>query len=396
MVRAAAPTSWYSFACDYVDMKWPGSAANTRRSTAEALAVITLALLRDGRVPESGQAVRTALRRWAFNTVRRTAPDCPREVQERLRWVAANTRPLSELADTQVLRGVFDAMATNLDGSRSAGTVVRRRRAILFNALEYAVELDLLSRNPVESLKWRAPKVSHAVDRRSVVNPYQARTLLRALAEERPKGARSEEWVSSGPRLVAFFALIYYAALRPEEAVNLRRADLVLPKTGWGEIHLERATPDAGRDWTDNGSHRDERQLKHRAKGEVRVVPCTPELTGLLHVHIEAYGIAPDGRLFTGLRGGELARSTYHRAWIRARKVAFTPEVYGSALAKTPYSLRHACVSTWLNGGVPPTQVAEWAGHSVDVLLKVYAKCLEGQDAEARRRALAALGAGPA
>ncbi len=38
-------------------------------------------------------------------------------------------------------------------------------------------------------------------------------------------------------------------------------------------------------------------------------------------------------------------------------------------LAKTPYSLRHACVSTWLDGGVPPTQVAEWAGHSVDVLL---------------------------
>jgi hypothetical protein len=65
-------------------------------------------------------------------------------------------------------------------------------------------------------------------------------------------------------------------------------------------------------------------------------------------------------------------------------------------LAKTPYLLRHACVSTWLNGGVPPTQVAEWAGRSVDVLLKVYAKCLEGQDAEARRRALAALGAGPA
>jgi hypothetical protein len=50
------------------------------------------------------------------------------------------------------------------------------------------------------------------------------------------------------------------------------------------------------------------------------------------------------------------------------------------------YDLRHACVSTWLNGGVQPAQVAEWAGHSVAVLLKVYAKCIDGQDQIAKRR----------
>ena len=36
--------------------------------------------------------------------------------------------------------------------------------------------------------------------------------------------------------------------------------------------------------------------------------------------------------------------------------------------------------------GVPPAQVAEWAGHSVAVLLKVYAKCIDGQDQIAKRR----------
>ncbi|HYZ54425.1 MAG TPA: hypothetical protein VE733_13125 [Streptosporangiaceae bacterium] len=36
--------------------------------------------------------------------------------------------------------------------------------------------------------------------------------------------------------------------------------------------------------------------------------------------------------------------------------------------------------------GVPPVQVAEWAGHSVAILLKVYAKCTDGQDQIARRR----------
>ena len=63
-----------------------------------------------------------------------------------------------------------------------------------------------------------------------------------------------------------------------------------------------------------------------------------------------------------------------------------------SPLARRPYDLRHAAVSTWLNAGVPPTQVAEWAGHSVAVLLQVYAKCLAGQEDTARRRIAAALG----
>ena len=53
--------------------------------------------------------------------------------------------------------------------------------------------------------------------------------------------------------------------------------------------------------------------------------------------------------------------------------------------------LRHTCLSTWLNAGVPPAQVAEWAGHGVDVLLKVYAKCLDGQEAAAQARIEAAL-----
>ncbi len=50
-------------------------------------------------------------------------------------------------------------------------------------------------------------------------------------------------------------------------------------------------------------------------------------------------------------------------------------------VALRPYDLRHAAISTWLNSGVPPTKVATWAGHSVDILLKIYAKCIDGDDA---------------
>jgi integrase len=111
----------------------------------------------------------------------------------------------------------------------------------------------------------------------------------------------------------------------------------------------------------------------------------------LLREHLEKFGTAPDGCLFTGIRGGELPTITYRRAWTAARRAALTPAEYASPLARRPYDLRHACLSTWLNGGVPPTQVAEWAGHSVDVLLRIYAKCLVGQDELARSRISEAL-----
>jgi hypothetical protein len=44
------------------------------------------------------------------------------------------------------------------------------------------------------------------------------------------------------------------------------------------------------------------------------------------------------------------------------------------------------------DGQCSDAQVAEWAGHSVEVLLKVYAKCLDGHDEVARRRVQEALG----
>jgi hypothetical protein len=75
----------------------------------------------------------------------------------------------------------------------------------------------------------------------------------------------------------------------------------------------------------------------------------------------------------------------------KARQVAFTPAQQSSPLAQRPYDLRHACLSTWLNGGVYPTQVAEWAGRSVDVLLRIHAKCVVGQDKLAKRRISEAL-----
>lgn len=115
-------------------------------------------------------------------------------------------------------------------------------------------------------------------------------------------------------------------------------------------------------------------------------MPCVPQLVKILRDHIAEFGTASDGRLFAGARGGSLPDSVYGRVWATAREKAFGTTEAESPLAERPYHLRHAAVSTWLNAGVDPTQVAEWAGHSVNVLLRVYAKCVAGRDAIARQR----------
>lgn len=49
-------------------------------------------------------------------------------------------------------------------------------------------------------------------------------------------------------------------------------------------------------------------------------------------------------------------------------------------------------LTTGKNWDLDATLVAAWAGHSVQVLLQVYAKCIVGRDQIARRRIEAALG----
>ena len=45
---------------------------------------------------------------------------------------------------------------------------------------------------------------------------------------------------------------------------------------------------------------------------------------------------------------------------------------------EAPYDLRYTGVTWRLNSGVPATEVAAWAGHSVEVLTRVYARCVVG------------------
>src|ERR1035437_2643568 len=160
-------------------------------------------------------------------------------------------------------------------------------------------------------------------------------------------------------------------ALRPEEAVALRRGDLILPAHGHGKIVLTAACPRTGTAWTSTGKPHEARCLKHRPDGAIRVVPIPAVLVGILRQHLLHFGTGPDGRLFRGTRGGILSESVYGRVWHAARQAALSPAL-ATALARRPYDLRHAALSLWLNASGAPAEVAARAGNSTRVLHDTY------------------------
>jgi integrase len=385
MLRVKNAVTWYAFVMAYVDMKWPHAAAKSRDSLTDALATVTPALVEELPGRPDPLVLRTALRRYALVPAGREIVRPP-EIAAALSWLEKASLLVTDLAKVRNVRLGLDALTLRLDGKAAAANTIARKRAVFYNALQYAVDLEELPTNPIDRVKaWKPPKVREVVDRRVVVNPRQARELLMAVTYV----GRTNR----GRHLRGFFACIYFAGLRPAEALGLRKQDCYLPATGWGRVTAAKSKPQSNKKWTDSGAAHDDRGLKHRASDDTRPVPIPPELVAILREHIAESGVADDGRLFRTSRGGVISIGTYCEAWRAARTLALTPDQVASPLAGRPYDLRHAAVSLWLNAGVSAPDVAERAGHGVDVLLRVYAKCIDGGEAIANKRIENALAA---
>ncbi|WP_340379051.1 hypothetical protein U5640_29330 [Streptomyces sp. SS7] len=167
-----------------------------------------------------------------------------------LRWVERNSLPVSVWEEPERVDEVLRAVDTRLDGKQAAAWSRKRHRRILNVVMKHAIRRRVLRANPLSKGKetTSVTKTSNAVDKRSLMNAEQAAALLDWI-RCRPRG---------GKRLHAFFATLYYCALRPEEAVAMRVQ------------------------WTDTGEIHEERDLKGRAEGETRTVPGHPTLTRIL------------------------------------------------------------------------------------------------------------------
>ncbi len=114
-------------------------------------------------------------------------------------------------------RAILARISQTKDGAPAAANTANRKRMVLGNAMEYACVTGALPANPLKTVKWTKPRTLTTVDPRVVINSEQARRFLAAVE------ANSER----GKRMKAFFGCMYYAGLRPEEAVDLRLDNLV-------------------------------------------------------------------------------------------------------------------------------------------------------------------------
>lgn len=377
--------TWYTLTLDYAKAKWKFASPNQRRSIAEALTDATEALF-TAEPPYPRTEIRRALTTWAYSArLRPNAPAAPpEEIAPVLKWLETATIAVASLGAPETsgihARAILDRISSTQADKPAAANTANRKRAVLNNLMKYAeVERKLITGNPLKSVMWTKPRKIKTVDPRCVVNAEQAHRFLIAV------GKLDER----GKRLKAFFGCMYYAALRPEEVIALRKANIAsLPEQDgeWGEFLLTDSQSRSGSRWSNDGSVRPRRALKHRAEEETRPVPIHPELVKLLRDHIAEFGYGPGGRIFSLPRGGGVTNTAYLVIFHKARALAFTAAEAESLAAQRPYDLRHACVSTWLNATGDPPQVAEWAGHSVNVLMQTYAKCVSGKQEANKKR----------
>lgn len=373
--------SFLAHAREFTAWAWKSAAAKNRASILETLTRVVPVVVRDAPGAPDPAVLRRALAMDLNPGGHGGQPD--KSEAKALAWLEKASRPVSALDDASVVCDVLDALAVNLDGRAAAPEYFSRRRRVLHKMLGYAVRKKRLKKNPVSKGNlpegWSPPaRPDSTIDPRSVGAPALIAVMLAACSEIGPR---------QGPRLTGFYACMYYAMMRPSEVSALTLECCYLPETGWGYLTFADSTPAAGGAFTDDGRVHENRGLKGRNRGRPdtgrarrpsRRVPIPPELVAILREHITRFGTGPDGRLFRSESGRPLPSSTVSRAWKKVRDLSLTPEQLATPLLARPYDLRHSGITWRLNSGVPATQVAEWAGNSVDVLMRVYARCMTG------------------
>lgn len=377
-----APVGLLDHLRDYTRSRWSRWSAHQRENVADTLMNAMIALLPHQDRPD-GEALRKALRRHAFN---RNAAEPTGNVRTALTWALEHQPPVTCLEDLEAMNAVIEQFATRIDGGKRVTGSQQRMRAAFNTPIDRAIAAGHITTNVLQTHPdfKTAPftNTPGTVDKRVCANIEQGRRLLEAV--------ETIQW--SGPRLKAFYAVIFYAGLRPEEAADLRRTNITLPVNGrgCGEMYLEGATTYTSPAWTDDGTNREHRGLKHRAPDTVRTVPISPALAAILRGHLTAFEPGPDGRVFASHYGQIISPRTCQKVFRKARTAAFTEQEAASPLASRIYDLRHACLTRWLNAGVPAPDVATWAGNSVEVLHRHYYNCVAGQLADNQQKITAA------
>jgi integrase len=349
--------TWWEWSQEWLGLKWSQWSGHSRRSAVESLVAITPLMARDG-APPAPDDVATWLREHGYRpgaTDRQSPPG----------WLDRWSVPLVEVEPAQLER-VLAAVTTKRDGSPMARDVARRRRTALNAVLSAACRRELIDHNPLDKSEWTLPTRNITVDISTVPSYDDVAEIVDHVAGLKTDGAR----------YAALFACVGIAGMRPSEAIGLLAADLALPKEGWGLAVLRGASTSPGTRFTSNGTVVEDKELKQRPPDATRDVPLAPDLVERLWWHMERWPPV-NGRVFTNAAGRTSTTTNYGPVWVRARSKLWPAE---HRLGKTTvYDLRHSAATMMLRARVPPAEVARRLGHSVDILMRVYAGVFEDE-----------------
>jgi integrase len=272
---------------------------------------------------------------------------------------ALTPRQVADLYDELLTSGSRDKNKPKGLSSRT----VRYTGMVLTRALDDAVKLGLITRNPASQVERPKP----ATVEMSAWTVDEARRFLRHV---------------DGDRLEALWVLLLTTGLRRGEALGLRWEDVELDA---GRLAVRRALVAVGYEvrWSEPKTARSR-----------RVVALDTGTVSALRAHRKAQleermmlgaGYSDEGLVFAKVDGSPIHPQTVSQAFERLVKAAGVPAI-------RLHDTRHTAATLLLDQGVPLKVVSERLGHSsVSITADLYQHVLEHMQTDAAEKAGAVL-----
>jgi len=337
-------------------------APKTRRSAAEPLCELLMLMVKD---PKKALPASTLTSLTPQQSMRRQIMDwlsSPPQTAKTPLWLVKNTLPMVEITE-QKCADVNFQLQHRQDGTPKMKATQQRFRSNINAFFKWASKTQgFIPFNP-----WPQPiRATRKSDRKKKTSanstlPANKKPLIAPreiiAAIDRPVG-RTDRKGGRARRLL--LAIMWFAGLRPGEAVALRIEECTLPETGWGSMIIDRANTDAGSRWTRAG------EQEGGPKTVDRTVPIPPELVARIVAHI---GTRTSGLVAPNERGQMVDVNNLSKTWRKLR------------LDKSrPYDLRAARATLHVNSRRPLATVALEGGHSKETLVKDYLRSFEGDE----------------
>lgn len=243
---------------------------------------------------------------------------------------------------------------------------VSKSKTVLDGGLSWAVKDQRIASNPVAEAD--TPKKAAGTTKKkrkkaaaaSREEPVDVDAILPLDAVERIVKETNPHWWPLGTTL-------YRTGIRIGEAAALNVGDVDLDAR---TMTISESRSYVPKRYTDSGQYGENKEPK--SERSERTIGLPDDVVEVLRPLVE--GRHPSEPLFVGPKGGRLSPDRY-------RQREFGPAAkragYGGY---TPHDLRHHCASVLFRDGVPPGSIAKYLGHTVAVLLDVYAGFFEEDD----------------